>query len=52
MLSKVTSANGNSAQAVFVAFVKEYTGWLGMRIMCPKGATCLPVDSCFYELAL
>jgi hypothetical protein len=23
------------------------TGWLGIRIMCPSGATCLPADSCF-----
>jgi hypothetical protein len=36
----------------FVEFVKEQTGSLGMRIMCPKGATYLPVDCCFKELAL
>ena len=28
------------------------TGWLGIRIMCLNGATCLPTDSCFSELAL
>jgi hypothetical protein len=28
------------------------TGWLGIRIMCPSGATCLPKDCCFSELAL
>jgi hypothetical protein len=28
------------------------TGWLGIRIMCPSGATCLPADCCFSELAL
>jgi len=28
------------------------TDWLGIRIMCPSGATCLPVDCCFSELAL
>jgi hypothetical protein len=28
------------------------TGWLGIRIMCPSGATCLSVDCCFSELAL
>ena len=28
------------------------TGWLGIRIMCPSGATCLSADSCFSELAL
>ena len=22
-------------------------GWLGIRIMCPSGATCLPADCCF-----
>jgi hypothetical protein len=28
------------------------TDWLGVRIMCPSRATCLPVDCCFSELAL
>jgi hypothetical protein len=28
------------------------TGWLGIRIMCPNGATCFPADCCFSELAL
>jgi hypothetical protein len=28
------------------------TGWLRIRIMCPSGATCLPADCCFSELAL
>ena len=28
------------------------TGWLGIRIMWPSGATCLPADCCFSELAL
>jgi hypothetical protein len=28
------------------------TGWLGIRIMCPSGATCLSADCCFSELAL
>lgn len=27
-------------------------GWIRMRIMCLSGATCLPADSCFHELAL
>ena len=31
---------------------REMTGWLGIRIMCPSGATCLPADCCFSELAL
>ena len=26
--------------------------WLGIRIMSPSGATCLPADCCFSELAL
>ena len=28
------------------------TGWLGIRIMCPNGATCLPVDCSLSELVL
>jgi len=27
-------------------------GWLGIRIMCHSGATCLSADCCFSELAL
>ena len=27
------------------------TGWLGIKIMCRSGATCLPADCCFSELA-
>ena len=27
-------------------------GWLGIGIMCPSGATCLPMDCYFIELAL
>jgi len=27
------------------------TGWLGIRLMFPGGATCLTTDSCFSELA-
>jgi hypothetical protein len=26
---------------------KEQTGWIGIRIMCPSGAKCLSVESCF-----
>jgi hypothetical protein len=25
------------------AALRAKTGWLGIRIMCPSGATCLPV---------
>ena len=28
------------------------TGWFGFRIMCPSGATCLPADCCFSDVAL
>ena len=28
------------------------TDWLGIRILCPSGATCLPADCCCSELAL
>ena len=31
---------------------KKKTDWLGIGIMCPRWATCLPVDCCFSELAL
>jgi hypothetical protein len=31
---------------------KNKTGWLGIRIMCPSGATCLSEDCCFSYLAL
>jgi hypothetical protein len=37
--------------AKYVAFRRK-AGWLGIRIMCPSGATCLPVDCCFSELTL
>jgi hypothetical protein len=28
------------------------TGWLGIRIMCPSGVTCISMDCCFSDLAL
>jgi hypothetical protein len=31
---------------------KAKSGWFGIRIMCPSGATCLPSDCCFSELVL
>ena len=31
---------------------REKTEWLGIRIMCQRGATCLSADCCFSELAL
>jgi len=27
-------------------------GWLGIKIMYPRGATWLPADCCFSQLAL
>jgi len=32
--------------------VRAKTGWVGIRIMCPSGATCQPTDCCFSEIAL
>jgi hypothetical protein len=32
--------------------VRAKTSWLGFRIMCPCGATCLSADCCFSGLAL
>ena len=32
--------------------VRAKTGWLGIRIMCPSGVTCLHTECCFSELAL
>ena len=29
--------------------LRTKTGWLGIMIMCPSGATCLPTDFCFSE---
>jgi hypothetical protein len=26
--------------------------WLGLRIICPRGEICLPVECCFSELTL
>jgi hypothetical protein len=33
-------------------FSVKYAGWLGIRIMCPSGETCLPADCCFSDLVL
>jgi hypothetical protein len=32
--------------------IRSKTGWLWTRIICEDGATCLPVDHCFIDLAL
>ena len=50
----------NTIKLVFVASLlstqhlgeRAKTGWFGINIMCPSGATCLPADCCFSELAL
>ena len=50
----------NTIKRVFVASTisMQYSGergkigWLGIRIMCPSGATCLSADIFFSELAL
>jgi hypothetical protein len=28
------------------------SGWIGISILCPSGATCLPINCCFNKLAL
>ena len=38
--------------AKHAALRKKKTGWLGIRIICPSGATCLPMDCYFSELPL
>ena len=32
--------------------VRAKTGCLGIRIVCPSGAPCLPADCCFSDLTL
>ena len=34
------------------AALRRTSCWLGIRIMCPNGTTCLSVDCCFSELSL
>ena len=38
----------DSPQNIQYQGVRAKSGWLGIRIMCPSGATCLPVDCCFF----
>ena len=38
--------------AKHAALGRTKTGWLGIRIMFPSGATCLPADCCFSRIAL
>jgi len=54
------ATNYQTIKLVFVASlvgihyegIKAKTGWLGIGIMCPSGASCLPANCCFSELAL
>ena len=32
--------------------VIDMLGWLGIKIMCPSGPTCISADCCFSEVAL
>jgi len=55
--SVVDRVKSKTIKLVFVASpqhegVRANTGWLGIRIMCPSGATCLSADGCFSELVL
>jgi hypothetical protein len=54
-LSGIERVSAKTIKLVFVASPlstqhtgeRAKTGWLGIRIMCPSGATCLPADCCF-----
>ena len=54
------SVKSNTIKLVFVTSPlsvqhlgeRAKTGWFGIGIMRPSGATCLPVDCCHSELAL
>ena len=45
-------STSNISQSCCIVTGTVRTGWLGIRIMCPSGAICLPADCCFSELAL
>ena len=55
-----TSGSNQTIELAFVASPlstqhqgeRAKTGRLGIRIMCPSGATCLRAECCFSELAL
>jgi hypothetical protein len=32
--------------------VIDMPGWLGIKIICPSGPTCISADCCFSEVAL
>jgi hypothetical protein len=42
----------SSAKHAALMRKSKKTGWLGIRIMCPRGATCLSADCCFSVLVL
>jgi hypothetical protein len=50
MPSNHTLLEPEQQSATWINWIK--TGWFGIRIMCPSGATCLPADCCFGEIAL
>ena len=53
LVSSAVDRGFETIKFVFIAsLLSAKTGWLGIRIMCPSGATCLSVDCCFSELAL
>ena len=48
---RVKQKKGNCCFSAKYAAIRRKTGWLGLKIMCPSGATGLSADSCFSELA-
>ena len=46
------SGQTNDYKIGICCFSAKHTGWLGIRIICPSGETCLPADCCLSELAL
>jgi hypothetical protein len=44
-----TSGDCPTCPCVKTALITAKTCWLGIRIMCPSGATCLPTGCCFSE---
>jgi hypothetical protein len=51
-INKTYILNSPTQKKSYSSTASEGTGWLGIRIMCPSGATCLSVDCCFSGLAL
>ena len=55
MITMDITPSGVKLKTIKLVFVDSslsmLTGWLGIRLMCLSGATCIPSDSCFSELA-